>query len=311
MLGVQVTPLIHFWDRTEHPLEISLEPWELHGVVFDGAIGGSRFLVSLGGYIATEESEPRLAARNLNAFLFSLTLLRDHSTDPVGEHELDDSNFDNSARTLRPSRGKLSRLGSAFAWYPDFQLRVAKEATVHVCSADVVPIIAELGDCIVKSDFEVAFYEAHIGLSAKHDGEPIATFVSFWIVFEMMLATEIRRFLRGQGTADIRIDKQLQKWNIPSKVRKLKRWNAIQALGPGDPTPFSAADLHQVSALAPVRNRVVHAGYRPSSTEVKQAADLSWRAMWRFFRLSGILYQRYVDDADKIQTAFASKHNLR
>ncbi len=310
MLGFQITPLVRFWDRPQHPRQASLEPWELLEVVYSGAIGGSKFLVSLGGYIATEESDPRVAARNLNAFLFALTLLLSHTTDPGGELELDESSFDGSAGTIRPTRGKLSRLGSAFAWYPEFQLQVAKEASAAVYDASVLPTVSDLGDSITGSDHEVAFYEAHVGLSAKHDGEPIAAFVNFWIVLELFLDTEIRRLLKGQGAANSLIDDQLTKWNIPRKVKVLKQPGAMQPLGKGDPTVFSSSELNQVKALAHVRNRVVHLGYRPNSEEVSQVAELGWRAMWRFFRLSGIDYQRFLRTVKGLQAAFAKKHNL-
>jgi hypothetical protein len=310
MLGAQITPLIRFWDRADHPRWTTIEPWELQRVVFDGIIGGSRFLVSLGGYIATEETDTRLGARNLNGFLFALTLLRDHPADPLGENELDECSLDLNESLLSPSKGKLSRLGSAFAWYPNFQLQVAKDTLVHVCDAGILRAIAELADRIARSEYEVAFYEAHHGLSAKHDGEPIATLLSFWIVLEMLLAAEIRRFLRPRGLSDSAVDGRLARWNIPSKIRRLRNWNAIQPLGPGDPTVFSAGDLNQVPSLARVRNRVVHTGHRPDSSEVEQVSALGWRSMWRFFRLSGIMYQPYVEAVNKIQTAFATKHNL-
>jgi len=56
--------------------------------------------------------------------------------------------------------------------------------------------------------------------------------------------------------------------------------------------------------------RVVHAGHRPDAKEVEQVATLAWKAMWRFFRLSGIPYQPYVEMADRIQRAFAGRHKL-
>ncbi len=310
MNGAQVTPLMHFWNRPEHPRRVEMNPKDLEAVVFDGAIGGSRFLASLGGYVATEETDPRLATRNLNAFLFALTLLRDYPTDPVGQNELDDCQVLLPELALHPTRVKLSRLGSVFAWYPDVQLRLAKEASVHVSDADVVPVVAELADKIVRSEYEVAFYEAHMALSAKHDGEPISAFMSFWIVLEMMLATEIRRYLKGRGPSDSEIDERLKTWGIPTKVQKLTKWHAIQSIGPSDPTVFSSSDLAQVQGLAPIRNQVIHAGHRPTDNEVESAAALGWRAMWRFFRLSGIVYTPFLDRAETIQKAFVARHKL-
>lgn len=310
MNGAQVTPLIHFWNRAEHPFQVELKPEELEAVVLDDAIGGSRFVASLGGVVATEETDPRLATRNLNAFLFALTLLRDHSTDPVGQNELDDCHVLIPDNRLHATRVKLSRLGSVFAWDPCVQQEMAKDRVIYLCDAGVVPIVAELADKIVQSEYEVAFYEAHLALSAKHDGEPISAFLSFWIVLEMMLATEIRRYLKRSGTSNQEIDEKLRRWGMPTKIYNLEQWTAIQPIGPEDPTIFASSDLAQVRALAPIRNQVIHTGHRPTDNEVESVAALGWRAMWRFLRLSGIVYMPYLDQANAIQKAFVAKFKL-
>jgi hypothetical protein len=311
MLGAQLTPVIFFWDMDVRPSPKSVHEDMVRRIVFDGMLGGSRFVITLGGYVASEKKDRNEAAYDMNSFFLSITLLRGYPLDPLGDNDLDVCEVDSQTNKIQVRQATLSRLGSAFTLFPEFLVTVVSEwPSLPVTDSAILPEAVRLSEQISRSDYKVAFSQVLRANSARNDGEWITAFVSSWIVVEMLVSAELRRFLARGGTPDVVISESLRAWTIHTKVRLLKKWNVLQPLAPGDPTVPTDAELQEIRKLSTVRNRVIHAGIRPDPTEVERVFKLAWRAMWRFLRLSGIVYKPYVDATNAIQQAFVAKHNI-
>jgi hypothetical protein len=306
-----MTPVLFFWDKPERPAAKVLGPDEPSRLVFDGSLRGSRFVVTLGGYVATEKLDRREAADDVDAFALAVTLLRGHAMDPIGDDDLDVCDIPQGTSTVQLKQGKLSRLGSAYSLYPEFLITVSEEWPVlSVTDAAILPEVVILAESLASSPYKVAHSQVLRAFSAQIDGEAITGFLSAWIVVEMFVATELRLFMAAKGTPDEVISESLRSWPIGTKIGLLKRWKVLKPLTPDDPTVPSATQLNDILRLAPIRNRVVHAGIRPPTDAVKRVVTLASGAMWRFLRLAEIVYKPHLDAANNIHQAFVTKHNL-
>ncbi len=312
MYGTQMTPVFLFWDRPSRPHPSELSPDDLDKAVFSGTLGGSAFHVTLGGYIATGENDRQVAADNLNSFQLAYTLLRAFPLDPVGPKELDECVLEATGPSIRPFRGSIGRLGSAFASDRKYHLEFLGELQPipTFCDAKALPMVVELGDRMAQSGYQVLFSGFLNANAARGNGERIVAFVGFWLLVELVVAEELTRYLTARNTQPTIIEASLRSWTLYERIALLKKWNVSQPLAPGDPTMFSRAELGEIGKLAKVRNKIMHAGERPSDQEVERASTLGSRAMWRFLRFAGITYGPYVATVDTIQRAFVTKYNL-
>ena len=312
MYGNQMTPVLLFWDRDSRPHPSELSPHDLDRVVFNGTLAGTAFHVTLGGYIATGENDRQAAADNINSFQLAYTLLRAYPLDPVGPKELDECVLASTGLSLGPVSGNIGRLGSVFASDREYHLKFLGELQPipTFCDAKALPMVVELGDKMARSGYQVLFSGFLNANAARGNGERIVAFVGFWLLVEMLVSEELTRYLKARNTQPTIIEASLRSWALYERVALLKKWNVSQPLAPGDPTAISRAELKEIRKLAGVRNRIMHAGERPSDLEVERASTLGTRAMWRFLRFAGITYGPYVGTVDAIQTAFATKYRL-
>src|SRR2546422_8671723 len=102
-----MTPVLFFWDKPERPTAKVLGPGEPSRIVYDGSVRGSRFVVTLGGYVATEKLDRREAADDVDAFGLAVTLLRGHAMDPIGDYDLDVCGEEQRTSTVQLRQGKI------------------------------------------------------------------------------------------------------------------------------------------------------------------------------------------------------------
>lgn len=279
--------------------------------MFDGTLRGTRFVVTLGGYVATEYSGRQSATRDIDSFLLAVTLLRGHPLDPIGANDLDVCEIPLGSTSVAVRQGRLSRLGAAFGLFPQFLIDFYKELQgFPVTDARILPEVVSFAGELAASPYRVAFSQALRAFAAKTDGEAITAFLSSWIVLEMFVSSELRLFLAAQGTPDLVISEGLKTWTIGSKVDLIRQLGVLKPIGVDDPTVPSAAQLREIVGLASVRNRVVHSGISPEPADVVKVVDLATKIMWRLVRLSGISYQPHLDAVNKIHAAFTTKHGL-
>ena len=295
-LGTLIFTLVRFRE----PDHMAIGPYEVPGAVIrDSRIGGVGLHVFDSGYLVLDTSDRRTGVEAANCFSLALGLLGNDRCRPVGENELGEVNYSSSeGENTRIVRYHLSSVRDILTFQGKVDTGLASIA--HQYDPALLGPVIHLASDMYNSRHRgriLRFFEAWYAAVRK---DLMTAFLLSWICVEMWLTEEMRIHLRGLGVSQ-KGQSEFLKMDIIRKIAFLRAEVASRNLTQiNDLHVPDSESLRSAESLRKRRNKVVHAGRSPANDDVDSCRILANRSMWRYFNLSGIKYQEYLDEANSI-----------
>ncbi len=297
MLGTLIYPTVWFSDE---PKFVPPKPEGLSPIFLETELGGHQTWFLQNANVIVDTDERRTAAEILNCYFLCHTLLL-HPVLPITETELYIARWTAPTQSIIPSHEKVATPRNIMSFLPETRPKLEFVTTVH--SRRQLEVVLEEAQLVCGARHKtgmLVFYEAW---DAIQHGSYSSGVIMGWTAIEVMLDAELKEYLVEQGAVpDVasKIAQQLtayQVLNLLTDEARAGRFTESSA-----PSRFSLDQLNEADRIRRVRNDIVHEGKQPTADEAAKFRELANQAMWRFFRLSGIEHNTYIQ---RIQDAAA------